>query len=103
MSGTARIKALPPEVAKQISSSTGIPSLNNVVIGLVQNALDAKASQVCVEIDYEHGSCAVEDDGLGIPPSEFVEDGGLGKPHRRRNSWQDFFGTNSSIYIQAGQ
>lgn len=78
------ITPLPPEVAKQINSSTAIPSLNSVVLGLIENSLDAQASQLSVEVDYEHGSCTVEDNGLGIPPSEFADDGGLGKSHRRR-------------------
>ena len=77
------IRPLPPEVAKQINSSTAIPSLNSVVVGLVENSLDAQASQLMVEVDYEHGNCTVEDNGLGIPPSEFADGGGLGKSHRR--------------------
>ena len=85
-SAAESIKALPPEVAKQINSSTAIPSLNNVVVGLVENSLDAKASLVDVEVDYEHGSCTVEDDGLGIPPCEFAQDGGLAKSHREHIS-----------------
>ena len=78
------IRPLPPEVAQQINSSTAIPSLNSVILGLVENSLDARASQISVEIDYQYGSCTVEDNGLGIPPSEFADDGGLGKSHRRR-------------------
>ena len=76
------IRPLPLEVAKQINSSTAIPSLDTVILGLIENSLDAQASQINIEIDYEHGSCTVEDNGLGIPPSEFAEDGGLGKSHR---------------------
>ena len=80
-SAAKSINPLPPEVAKQINSSTAIPSLNNVVVGLVENSLDAKASVLDIEVDYGRGSCTVEDDGFGIPPSEFAQDGGLAKSH----------------------
>ena len=79
---SASILPLPSEVAAQIRSSTAIPSLNSVVIGLVKNSLDAGARQLYIDVDYARGNCTVEDDGYGIPPSEFTEDGGLAKPHR---------------------
>ena len=85
-SASGSIRPLPPEVAKQINSSTAIPSLNRVIVGLVENSLDAKACQLSIEVDYEHGSCTVEDDGCGIPPSEFGVDGGLAKSYCERNS-----------------
>lgn len=79
--GPDSIRPLPPEVAKQINSSTAIPSLNCVIVGLVKNSLDAGARRLDIEVDYQRGSCTVEDDGNGIPPSEFLEDGNLAKPY----------------------
>ena len=81
--GEALILPLPADVAKQIQSSTAIPSLNSVVIGLFKNSLDAGARRIDIEVDYRHGACTVEDDGDGIPPSEFSDGGGLAKQHRR--------------------
>ena len=75
------ILPLPVEVAAQLKSSTAISSQECVVVGLVENALDASASRIDVSVDFQRGSCSVEDDGCGIPPIEFSETGGLGKPH----------------------
>ncbi|KAJ9143420.1 DNA mismatch repair protein MLH3 [Pleurostoma richardsiae] len=83
------IKPLPGDVAAQIKSSVVITSLNSVVCGLIKNSLDAEATKINVSVDYSRGNCAVEDNGIGILPSEFQEDGGLGQlyytskyPHR---------------------
>lgn len=73
------IRPLPNEVVAQIKSSTAIVSLNEVVLGLLKNSLDAKASKIEATVDFARGGCVVEDDGLGISPAEFSEDGGLGK------------------------
>ena len=78
----AEIKPLPSDVAAQIKSSTTIFSLSDVVVGLVENALDAEARRVDVTIDLARASCTVEDDGCGIAPADFEEDGGLGKRYR---------------------
>lgn len=75
------IKPLPGDVVAQIKSSVVITSLNNVTCGLVRNALDAHATKVNVTIDYSRGNCSVEDNGDGIPPSDFEEGGGLGQLH----------------------
>jgi DNA mismatch repair protein MLH3 len=77
------IQPLPPDVVAQIKSSTTITSLNGVASELVQNSLDAGSSKVNINVDYVRGGCVVEDDGLGIPPSEFGPDGGLGKLYRK--------------------
>lgn len=77
------IKPLPPEVVEQIKSSTAIPSLSSAILGLVANSLDAGARKVDIIVDFGRGSCVVEDDGYGIAPSEFGENGGLGKPYRK--------------------
>ncbi|KAI1139921.1 hypothetical protein F5Y05DRAFT_380486 [Hypoxylon sp. FL0543] len=75
------IQQLPDNVIAQIKSSTAITSLNSVVCGLVENSLDAAATKLTVSVDYIRGNCSVEDNGLGIPPSEFKPTGGLGKLH----------------------
>ena len=81
-----RILPLRPDVAKQVNSSTAIPSLNSVIVGLFKNSLDAGARKIDVEVDYRTGTCTVEDDGLGIAPKEFYDDGGLAKQYREYSS-----------------
>ena len=76
------ILPLPAGVAAQIKSSTSIPSLESAVLGLIGNSLDAASRKIEVSVDFSRGSVAVEDDGLGIPPKEFEERGGLGKLYR---------------------
>ena len=75
------IKQLPPDVVAQIKSSIAITSLNSAILGLLQNSLDARAVQINISVDYRRGNCSVEDNGLGIPPTEFSEGSGLGKLH----------------------
>ena len=76
------IQPLPPTVIAQIKSSATITSLNGVILELVKNAFDASCSKVDITVDYSRGGCVVEDNGLGIAPSEFIENGGLGKLYR---------------------
>ena len=76
------IQPLPPDVVAQIKSSITITSLNAVICELVKNSLDANAAKVDINVDYSRGSCSVEDDGLGILPSEFQVNGHLGKLYR---------------------
>jgi DNA mismatch repair protein MLH3 len=80
------ILPLPPDVVAQIKSSTAIVSLAGVVLELLHNALDAQATRIEATIDFARGACIVEDDGLGIPPREFREEGGLGKLYCTRPS-----------------
>ncbi len=75
------ILPIPPEVAAQISSSTVITTLASVVLGLLVNSLDADAHRIDISVDFGRGAVSVEDDGFGIPPKEFTETGGLGKPY----------------------
>lgn len=75
------IVPLTPDVAARIKSSAAITSLNQAVVGLVENSLDALAEQIQIRVDFGRGTCSVEDDGDGIPPNEFLEDGGLGQIH----------------------
>lgn len=76
---TQSILPLPEHVVAQIKSSTAIVSLTGVVLELLKNSLDAKATKVEAAIDFARGGCSVEDDGLGVSPLEFREEGGLGK------------------------
>jgi DNA mismatch repair protein MLH3 len=78
------IQLLPQEVIVQIKSSTTITNLNGVLSELMKNSLDAGASKLNINVDYGRGGCTVEDDGLGILPSEFAVNGGLGKLYRER-------------------
>lgn len=73
------IQRLPGAVAAHIKSSSTVSSLNEAVLGLLRNSLDAGATRVTITADYGRGSFTVDDDGSGIPPGEFLEDGGLGK------------------------
>lgn len=75
------IKPLPANVVAQIKSSVVITSLNNVICGLIKNSLDAEATKINLSLDYSRGNCSVEDNGSGIPSSEFRDDGGLGQLH----------------------
>jgi signal transduction histidine kinase len=75
------IKPLPADVVAQIKSSVVITSLNNVICGLIKNSLDAEATKINLSVDYSRGNCSIEDNGTGIPPSEFRDDGGLGQLH----------------------
>ncbi|KAJ9642348.1 DNA mismatch repair protein [Coniosporium tulheliwenetii] len=72
------ILPLPAEVVAQIKSSIIITNLNDVVLELLKNSLDAEATKIEVAVDLRRGGCIVEDNGLGIPPREFRDDGGLG-------------------------
>lgn len=70
---------LPAEVRAQIRSSIAITTLNDVVIELVKNALDAGSSNIRISLDIGKGACEVEDNGMGILAADFAPDGGLGQ------------------------
>lgn len=96
---TPSILPLPSEVAAQIKSSTTIASLSIVVLGLLANSLDAHARRVDINVDLRRGAASIEDDGTGIPPGEFGEDGGLGKPYHtsKNNSLNVTHGKNGTF------
>lgn len=75
----SRILPLPADAVSQIHSSKNITSLQDVVLALLENSLDAGATKIEITIDLLRGGCTVEDDGSGIPAAEFGENGGLGK------------------------
>jgi DNA mismatch repair protein MLH3 len=77
----SRILPLSEDAISQINSSKQITSLSGVVLALLENALDADATKIDVSVNFSRGSCIVEDNGCGIPYTEFSEHGGLGKLH----------------------
>ncbi|KAI5242861.1 hypothetical protein E4T43_04538 [Aureobasidium subglaciale] len=76
---SSAILPLPKEVIAQIKSSTTITTLNAVILGLFENSLDAQATKIDVSVDFHRGGCTIEDNGIGIVPSEFRGDGGLSR------------------------
>ena len=77
---------LPSDVRAQIQSSITITSLEDVVVELVKNALDAEATEIKIHLDSSKGACEVKDNGVGIPPADFGADGSLGRQFRKRAS-----------------
>ncbi|TKA23410.1 hypothetical protein B0A50_07286 [Salinomyces thailandicus] len=75
----SRILPLSADAIAQIHSSKNITSLHGVVLALLENSLDADASKIDVTVDFRRGCCTVEDNGIGISTSEFVQHGGLGR------------------------
>ncbi|CAK7564502.1 MAG: DNA mismatch repair protein [Sporothrix epigloea] len=75
------IQRLPGAAAAKLKSSTIVASLNEATLGLLRNSLDAGASYVTVQVNYDCGGCLVEDNGSGIPAAEFLPGGSLGELH----------------------
>ena len=73
------IRPLATEVHDQIKSAVLITSLNDVVLGLIKNSLDAHADHLEVVLDYKKGYCKVTDNGEGVDEGNFSIHGRLGK------------------------
>src|SRR5688572_12903609 len=66
MSAT-RVAVLPPELASQIAAGEVVERPSSAVKELIENALDAEASRVDVEIEGGGiGRLCVSDDGVGM-------------------------------------
>lgn len=92
------IRPLPPESQAQIRSSVVITSLNDVIIGLFENVLDAGATSVDIRLDYVKGYCSVIDNGVGIAAEDFAPEGHLGSLH-----WTSKLEPASSLYGRYGR
>ncbi|KAA1466641.1 hypothetical protein DENSPDRAFT_766735 [Dentipellis sp. KUC8613] len=66
MSRSASIHELPEPVRTKLRSTTILTSLPQVISELVQNSLDAGASQIDVGVDCDVWECWVKDDGAGM-------------------------------------
>jgi DNA mismatch repair protein MLH3 len=95
------ILPLPSDVIAQIKSSTTITSLAGVITSLLQNSLDAGSTKISLDVDFSRGNATVEDNGCGISPSEFREDGGgLGRLYHTSKYAATFgrtYGTNGTF------
>ncbi|KAG8622816.1 hypothetical protein KVT40_009327 [Elsinoe batatas] len=95
------IQALHPSVAAQIRSSAVITDVAEVVLGLLENALDADASRIDISVDFTRGGCTVQDDGCGIPPQEFQEGAGLCQLHHTSKPQSDSLHGGQGLFLAA--
>lgn len=68
---TKKIQILPPQIANQISAGEVIERPASVVKELLENALDAQATQITVELSYAGlNSIIISDNGVGIDEAD---------------------------------
>jgi DNA mismatch repair protein MLH3 len=60
------MQALPDATRSKIRSTQILTSLPQIVSELVQNSLDAGASQIDIGFDTEEWACWVQDNGTGV-------------------------------------
>lgn len=71
---TQRIRTLPPEITMKIAAGEVIERPASIVKELLENAIDAQASSVKIELkDGGKGEIAVTDNGHGIDPREISQ------------------------------
>lgn len=70
------ITQLPPGVPQLIQSTISLPTYPSVLIELIHNAIDAKATQIDCWINPSAWSIRVTDNGIGIDKDDLK--GGLG-------------------------
>lgn len=81
MTTTPSIALLPEDVQLGLSSAHDISSYEDVIEGLVRNALDADPTFLAIEVDFAKGYISSRDDGAGVKSHEFSEAGHLAKPY----------------------
>jgi DNA mismatch repair protein MLH3 len=63
-----KILPLPPSITSHLLSTLTIPTLPTVLSELLQNSLDATATQITITANLRRHACAVSDNGYGILP-----------------------------------